>query len=340
MRPLNLDTYLRWLTSADVSTRYRAILSLERLRPTELGQAVRETIAFYRQQQINSAELHHLINQLDSPKSQQACAQILVALRTPFMQLLETEFALNREDDRPAQMLMRAMTVAQSDPILRKSAQTLYQRLRSEWESQYHALLATCRDRPLDFPGSEMGNLHKFGDECALPMLAVLVEYSNQNFERDDNGSGGLPYYLRGPFLGARAAYDAILLRFFRDRLQQITYGAVKIPPLLEFNTVYFLSDEDDLNCIEFVLKSLPESYMDYFKPYEEQRAHTRYSQHGRITHAGEKIALPNYRGNWELSAKYGDDPERLAQERAAIAQHNKAVKALLREKGFSGTEY
>jgi len=52
------------------------------------------------------------------------------------------------------------------------------------------------------------------------------------------------------------------LAEFFRARLQAITYGAVVIPEMLEFGTVYRLSDEDNMNNINFTIVSAPTPYL------------------------------------------------------------------------------
>lgn len=87
------------------------------------------------------------------------------------------------------------------------------------------------------------------------------------------------------------------LAEFFRDRLQAITHGAVVIPKILEFGKVYHLSDEDEMNSIRFTIVSAPTPYLDYFKPYEEHRAHTRLSYGGRILATGEELKMDNSQG-------------------------------------------
>lgn len=125
------------------------------------------------------------------------------------------------------------------------------------------------------------------------------------------------------------------LAKFFRDRLQAITYGAVVIPEMLEFGKVYRLSDEEGMNSISFTIVSAPTPYLDYFKPYEEHRAHARISFHGRISATGEKLKLENYQGEWGMPF-YSGDAARTAREQEEIRLHNQSVNAVLRKKGLA----
>ncbi|MBD1907401.1 hypothetical protein NDI37_26675 [Funiculus sociatus GB2-A5] len=125
------------------------------------------------------------------------------------------------------------------------------------------------------------------------------------------------------------------LAKFFRARLQAITYRSVFIPEMLEFGKIYRFSDDDDMNSISFTIVSAPTPYLDYFQPYEEHRAHARISFHGRISATGEELELENYQGEWGRPF-YDGDSARTAREQEEIGLHNQSVNAILRKKGLA----
>lgn len=126
----------------------------------------------------------------------------------------------------------------------------------------------------------------------------------------------------------------AELETFFRDRLHSITHGAVVVPEALKFGDVYRLSDEDDMNSINFVILPAPTPHLDYFQPYEECRGHARISFHGRILATGEEIEMENYQGEWGRRI-YPEDPDRTAREQELLRLHNQSVRAILQAKGL-----
>lgn len=67
--------------------------------------------------------------------------------------------------------------------------------------------------------------------------------------------------------------------------------------------------------------------YLDYFTTSEEASSHRRIAADGSIT------ALENYEGQFGI--KTFPDPADTARERARVADHNRQVAAVLKQKGF-----
>jgi hypothetical protein len=126
------------------------------------------------------------------------------------------------------------------------------------------------------------------------------------------------------------------LYQLFSTHLKQSVTKESPLPSSLKFNHVYSIWIEDgyDNYRIQFVISPPPDSYLDYYTPYVEYRAHSRCSFHGRIMETGERITLENYKGEWGHPS-YPDDPERTARELEAMGIHNQQVTAILQAKGF-----